>query len=62
MGDVMEWVVRVEGVGEIGAVTADYWEDARHAAYAKYATRGVRTLGDLTEQIYENDEVHVTEA
>jgi hypothetical protein len=51
----MEWTVAVEGVGEIGTVTADSREEAREAAILEFGADGYRELGDLSEVIYGSD-------
>jgi hypothetical protein len=52
---IVEWTVEVEGVGEIGSVTAGSREEAREAAIAEFGEEGYRELGDLSPVIYGSD-------
>jgi hypothetical protein len=53
LGDkIMEWKIEVEGVGEIGSVTAESKDAAREAAIHEFGAEGYRELGDLNEVIY----------
>lgn len=51
----MEWKVAVEGVGEIGSVTAGSKDVAREAAIREFGADGYRELGDMSEVIYGSD-------